>query len=61
MMNFFWLNKGKAFVYENCGMLEACDRVNIKISISQIAIHSCTLAWKIHFCTLAWMEKPGRL
>ena len=55
-MNFDWLNKGRAFVYENCGILEACDRVNIKISISQIATHSGTLAWKI-----SWMEKPGRL
>ena len=46
-MNFDWLNKGKAFIYETGGILEACDRVNMKISISQIATHSGTLAWKI--------------
>lgn len=31
-----WHLKGKPFVYQNCGTLEACDRVNIKISASQV-------------------------
>lgn len=36
MILFIGLAKRKTFVYEKCSTLEACDSVNIKISVSQV-------------------------